>query len=138
MPRLRLYLLGSPHIERDGAPVKVDTRKAIALLAYLVITGERHRRDALVNLLWPEYDQSRGRAALRRTLSALRKALADARLDVDRESVGLSPGADIWVDTDQFHRHLAQCHTHGHSIAGICPACLGPLTGGLQGMIPGM
>jgi DNA-binding SARP family transcriptional activator len=94
MSRLSLYLLGPPRIECDGEPIQVDTRKAIALLVYVAITGERHRRDALVNLLWPEYDQSRGRAALRRTLSALRRALAGDWLDIDRETVGLSPEAD--------------------------------------------
>jgi DNA-binding SARP family transcriptional activator len=128
MSRLSLYLLGPPRIERDGVPVKVDTRKAIALLAYVAITGESHRRDSLVNLLWPEYDQARGRAALRRTLSALKKALAGDWLDVDRENVGLNASADIWLDVDQFHSHLAQCLTHGHPASQACPACLPPLT----------
>ena len=72
---LALYLLGPPRIERDGVPVKLDRRKAIALVAYLAVTGQSHRRDSLVNLLWPEYDSSRGRAALRRTLYALRDTL---------------------------------------------------------------
>ena len=63
MSRLNLYLLGPPRIERDGVPIKVDTRKAIALLVYVTITGESHRRDSLVNLLWPEYDQVRGIAS---------------------------------------------------------------------------
>ena len=109
MSRLALHLLGPPRIECDGAPIQVDTRKAIALLAYLAVTGESHRRASLVNLLWPEYDRSRGRAALRRTLYALRKALAGAWLDVDQEEIGLNPGADIWLDVDEFHRHLAGC-----------------------------
>ncbi len=128
MSRLSLYLLGPPRIERDGVPIKVDTRKAIALLAYIAVTGESHRRDSLVNLLWPEYDQTRGRTALRRTLYALRKALAGAWLDVDRENIGLNPSADIWLDVDQFHRHLAECLTHGHPASQVCPACLAPLT----------
>ncbi len=128
MSRLSLYLLGPPRIERDGVPIKVDTRKAIALLAYIAITGESHRRDSLVNLLWPEYDQTRGRAALRRTLSALRKALADDWLDVDRETIGLNPSADIWLDVDQFRSHLAKCLTHGHPASEVCLACLAPLT----------
>jgi len=127
--RLALYLLGPPRIERDGVPLKVDTRKAVALLGYIAATGESHRRDSLVNLLWPEYDHTRGRAALRRTLYALRKALAGAWLDVDREEVGLNPCADIWLDVDQFRRHLAGCQTHGHPLSQGCPACVTPLTG---------
>jgi DNA-binding SARP family transcriptional activator len=129
---LSLYLLGPPRIERDGVPIKVDTRKAIALLAYVAITGESHRRDALVNLLWPEYDQTRGRAALRHTLSALRKAPADDSLDVDRETVGLNPSVDIWLDVTQFHAHLAECLTHGHLASEVCPTCLTPLTDAVE------
>jgi hypothetical protein len=91
--RLALYLLGPPRIERDGVPIRLDRRKAIALLAYLAVTGESHRRASLVNLLWPEYDGTRGRAALRRTLYALRKALGGAWLEVSREEIGLDPGS---------------------------------------------
>ena len=127
MSRLGLHLLGPPHIERDGQPVRMDTRKAIALLAYIAITGESQRRDALVNLLWPEYDATHGRANLRRTLYALRKALADDWLEVDRENVRLNPRADIWLDVDLFHTHLAECLTHGHPASEVCPACLSPL-----------
>ena len=95
--RLALYLLGPPRIECDGAPIKLDRRKAIALLAYLAVAGQRpggekHRRDSLVNLLWPEYDGPRGRAALRHTLYSLKKSLAGPWLEVDRAEVGLSPG----------------------------------------------
>jgi DNA-binding SARP family transcriptional activator/predicted ATPase len=130
--RLSLYLLGPPRIERDGEPIKVDTRKAIALLAYIAITGESHRRDALVNLLWPEYDQTRGRAALRRTLSALKKALSGDWLDVDRESIGLNSSADVWLDVGQFRSHLTQCLTHGHPASEVCPACLTSLTDAVE------
>jgi hypothetical protein len=88
MSHLALYLLGPPRIERDGVPIQVDTRKAIALLAYIAVTEESHRRASLINLLWPEYDHTRGRAALRRTLYALRKALAGDWVEVDREEIG--------------------------------------------------
>jgi len=125
--RLALYLLGPPRIECGGRPIQVDTRKAIALLAYLAVTGDSHRRASLVNLLWPEYDRNRGRAALRRTLYALNKALARTWLQVVREEIGLDPGADIWVDVDQFHRHLAECDQHGHPEAQVCPACVAHL-----------
>jgi DNA-binding SARP family transcriptional activator len=135
--RLALYLLGPPRLELDGEPVKLDRHKALALLAYLAVTGERQRRDALVNLLWPEVDSHRGRGALRRTLYALNQALQGPWLDADRDEVGLTPGIDdpsadteptLWVDLLQFRRHLAQCQTHGHPPAAVCAACLAPLT----------
>ena len=72
---LRVDLLGTPRIEVDGEPLRVDTRKAVALLAYLAVTGGPQARELLVDLLWPDTDPDRGRAALRRTLSALRSAL---------------------------------------------------------------
>ena len=70
--RLALFLLGPPRIELDGEPVRIQRRKAVALLAYLAVTGRSHSRDALATLLWPEYDQSSARAGLRVALAALR------------------------------------------------------------------
>jgi len=93
--RLAVYLLGPPRIERDGVTIKLDRRKAMALLAYLAATGLSHRRDSLVNLLWPDYDTTRGRAALRRTLHALSTALGSDYLDSNREEIGLKPGDDL-------------------------------------------
>lgn len=128
MPQLTLYLLGSPRLERDGQPVEVDTRKAIALMAYLAVTRQSHSRDALAALLWPDYDQTHARGALRRTLSALNKALAGEWLDVDRETIGLQAEANIWLDVAEFQRRLAACRSHPHPADAICPNCLPPLT----------
>jgi DNA-binding SARP family transcriptional activator len=127
MARLALFLLGSPRIERDGHPIAVDTRKAVALLAYLAVTRQRHSRDVLAGLLWPDYDESHARATLRRTLSALNRALASAVLDVDRERIGPAAGADLRLDVDDFHAHLAACQTHGHPPSDVCRRCLDPL-----------
>ena len=128
MSRLALYLLGPPQIECDGVPIKTYRRKAMALAAYLATTGESHRRDSLVNLLWPEYDGARGRAGLRRTLYALRKSIGGAWLDADRDEIGLnrrvdpstSSGQALWVDVDQFRQHLGHCETHGHPRSQVC------------------
>src|SRR5713226_2272887 len=127
MSRLTLFLLGSPRIECDGLAINVDTRKAIALIAYLAVTRQRHSRDALAALLWPEYDQSHARATLRRTLSSLNKALAGNWLEVDRDAVSLSVGTGLWLDVDEFYSHLSMCKTHGHTATEVCPACLNPL-----------
>jgi len=147
MSRLSLYLLGPPRVAREGEPIEVNTSKGIALLAYLALTRGRQRRDALVNLLWPESDQARGRTNLRSTLYALRQTLGGDWLDVDRESIGLAvnEGAPtrrrtdleltpaivseqaLWLDVDQFHARLEVCHGHGHLPSEVCPACLTPL-----------
>ena len=128
MPRLALHLLGSPRIECDGTPIEIDTRKAVALIAYLVVTGQRHGRDILATLLWPEYDQPHARGALRRTLSTLNKALAGESLDIGRETVGMAADANLWVDVNDFNHYLGECRTHGHQAGEVCTACLVPLS----------
>jgi DNA-binding SARP family transcriptional activator len=126
VPELRLAVLGPPRLELDGAAVEVDTRKAIALLVYLAVTGERHGREALAGLLWPDQDDAHARAALRRTLSALGKGLRGGWLATDRTSIALDR-AGLWVDLERFRALLAECATHGHPPADTCPACLPPL-----------
>jgi DNA-binding SARP family transcriptional activator len=128
MTRLSLFFLGPPQIERDGVSMTVDTRKATALLAYLAITRQRHSRDKLAGLLWPEYDQSHARATLRRTLSALHKALGDNALDLDRETISLQSHTNLWLDVEAFSSALALCRTHDHPANNVCPDCLVPLT----------
>ncbi|MDQ6830767.1 MAG: hypothetical protein M3081_18045 [Gemmatimonadota bacterium] len=67
--------------------------KRLALLVYLAVaTPQRfHRRDTLLGLFWPELDTEHARAALRRSLYFLRRALGDGVL-VGRgdEEVGLA------------------------------------------------
>ena len=128
MAKIALHLLGSPRIERDGEAVHVDTRKATALVAYLAATGQRHTRDALATLRWPDADQASARAALRRTLSALKKAMAGDALKVDRETIALEPAADDWVDVVRFESCAGEVLGHAHSRAEICDECIQPLT----------
>ena len=127
MSRLTLRLLGSPRVERDGAPIVVDTRKAIALLVYLAMTEGQHRRDVLAALLWPDYDQDHARAALRRTLSALNRALQGHWLKADRSIVALASDS-LWLDVREFRDLIAASRGHGHPAGEACPACIQPLT----------
>ncbi|MGI8586125.1 MAG: ATP-binding protein [Chloroflexia bacterium] len=99
----------------------------MALLAFLAVTKQRHTRDKLAALFWPEYDQTHARGALRRTLSALNKALAGDQLSTEGETIGLNPGSVLWLDVDAFHGKLAERGTHGHPPAEVCPRCLAPL-----------
>jgi DNA-binding SARP family transcriptional activator len=128
MSELKLFLLGPPRLECDGQLVEVDTRKATALMSYLAVTDKSHSRDALATLLWPDYDQTHARGALRRTLSALNKALTGDWLEVDRETIGLNPSAPIWLDVAEFQRRLNGCR--GQELSGEigCAGCLSLLT----------
>jgi DNA-binding SARP family transcriptional activator/tetratricopeptide (TPR) repeat protein len=100
MTELRLALLGPPAVLRDGIPVTFDTRKAIALLALLGVTGREYSREQLADLLWPEADSARGRASLRRTLSVTAAAMG-AGLAISRAAVTLEPAA-VGVDVREF------------------------------------
>ncbi len=132
MAQLAIYFFGAPRIERDGVPVPVDTRKAVALLAYLVLTRQPQTRDTLAALLWPDYGQTQARATLRRTLSALNKTLDGSFLDARREVIGLSEQAALWSDVGDFLAHLAACQPHAHAPGDECDACLERLTGAVQ------
>ena len=126
MTRLKIWLFGPPRIELEGAPVEVDTRKAIALLAYLSVTGRPHGRDALAALLWPDLNQDRARAALRRTLSALRKGLGGVGLAAGRSRVSLE-FEDMWMDTARFHELVRAARAHQHHAAEACRQCISDL-----------
>ena len=82
--------------------------KRAALLVYLAVAAPRtfQRRDALVALFWPELDQEHARAALRQSLTFLRRELGDA---VIRTRGGEEVGADpeqLWCDAAAFEEAL--------------------------------
>src|SRR5437660_10894359 len=95
-------LLGAPRLERGGATVPVDTRKAIALVAYLALARRPAAREEVAALLWPESDHTRGRAALRRTLSSLQSALDGRGLVVEGDTLALEQ--TVGTDVEEFRR----------------------------------
>jgi len=102
MARLEIALLGSPEIKIDGNPIKTDRRKAIALLAYLAVTGKSQPRDHLAALLWPDYEHDSAFAYLRRTLWELNQILEKGWINADRDQVTLEQNSDLWLDTANF------------------------------------
>jgi predicted ATPase/DNA-binding SARP family transcriptional activator len=107
MSRLALYLLGPPRIYLAGSAVRIGRRKVLALLAYLAVTGERHSRDELAELLFGEQDRDHGRSNLRQSISLLADAVGADRLGLDRQGAWLHGSAGLWVDTAEFRRLLA-------------------------------
>jgi DNA-binding SARP family transcriptional activator len=69
MSQLRLSLLGPPQVWADDTPLTFATRKALALLIYLVVEGGAQPRDKLLALLWSDRGPERGRGVLRTTLA---------------------------------------------------------------------
>jgi len=108
MSPLTIRLFGPPEIELSGRPLETDRRKAVALLAYLAVTGVAHSRDALAAMFWPDFDTSRAYAYLRRTLWELGQALGEGELPnggwvlAERDLLRMDPKADLRVDVIQF------------------------------------
>jgi DNA-binding SARP family transcriptional activator/predicted ATPase/Tfp pilus assembly protein PilF len=103
---MRLYLFGSPRLERQGAIIRLGRRKSLALLAYLAVTGQPHDRVALATLLWPENNRVSARAALRQCLAEIKSRLRPTLLRLDGQMVSLTADAPLWVDVIAFCHHL--------------------------------
>jgi DNA-binding SARP family transcriptional activator/tetratricopeptide (TPR) repeat protein len=110
MPRraalLSIRLLGPLEVAVAGRPIVVDTRKALAIVALIAAEGRPFARDELAAMFWPEADEDAARGALRRTLSALRAAVGDSGLVIDRKQVALDPTASS-VDLADLERLAA-------------------------------
>jgi predicted ATPase/DNA-binding SARP family transcriptional activator len=120
---LRLHLFGTPRIERDGQIVAPGRTKAVALLAYLVVTGQPHERELLATIFWPELDLDAARNGLRRELSVLRTSLGAELLVADRRHVARNPAAVLWLDIAHFGAQVGRVSAHGHRQGDLCPSC---------------
>ncbi len=124
MSELVLFLFGHPRIECDGRPLDIARRKGVALLAFLAVTKQRHGRDLLAALLWPDADQTTARADLRRTLSTLAADIGKDWLEIDPDTIGLNWNANVQIDVTEFHRLLLQAwQPDGHADSEICDKC---------------
>lgn len=126
MTRLELRFFGTFSMTLDRLDVKLDRRKAEALLAYLVVEGRAFRRGELALLLWPEQSRSSARSALRRTLFALIGAIGKEWLAVDRDRVGLrrTETRVLWSDIEAFEDSLARARGHSHGDGVVCTDCV--------------
>ncbi len=118
MPVLHLNLLGPFVASLDDQPVYTfRTNKAQALLIYLAIEKDQpHRREALMEFLWPELPLESAQINLRQTIQRLRQALPKVQskqgdtqiplLLTDRLSVQINPQANIWLDLDEFQANI--------------------------------
>jgi len=88
MNELRLRLLGTPEVVLGGQPLNIKRRRALALLAFLAVTGRPHRREVLATLLAGDAAESQALKHLSNAQTDLRAALGDY-LVVERQTVAL-------------------------------------------------
>lgn len=88
---MRILLFGDLRVVRDDLVLaRFRTQKTAGLLAYLACDLHRsHRREALIELFWPDSDPEDGRNCLSVALSSLRRRL---------EPPGVPPGAVVLAD----------------------------------------
>ena len=102
--RFQLRTLGEPALATmGGRPVKLRTKKQVALLCYLAVARRWHTRDALAELLWPDGDFAKSRHSLAVALSYLRGKLGRDILETVQERVRLHPDG-IELDVDRLLR----------------------------------
>lgn len=95
MNDLEIDVLGGLSVRRDGKVLKLPaSRKARAMLAYLLLTGKPQHRERLCDLFWEGPDDPRG--ALRSAIWKLRRLINEPgaeRIVADREWVRFEPVA---------------------------------------------
>ncbi len=102
MSKLEIHLLGTPQFYLDGAPLDgFVTRKAQALLIYLIGANHPVFRDSLAAMFWPDGSEYSASNNLRRVLPNLRK-LVGSHLIIDRRTVAFDRESDYWLDVDFF------------------------------------
>lgn len=108
----------------NGRPIEVDTRKAIAVLAYLAVEGSAERA-VLATMFWADSPPDRSKATLRRTLSAVRAGIGIDMLESDRNRVSLRD--EYECDLIEFTEAISETGSHGHDPGDVCERCIAPL-----------
>ena len=96
---LEIRLLGRFELRLDGEPIEISSRPSRMLLSYLVLTRmKQHPREKIAGLIWPDSTETNARKNLRQALWRLRKAIGEAYLLNDTQSIAFNPTSDFWLD----------------------------------------
>ncbi len=113
---LQIFTFGRFRLAAGGRGLAVEgwkRKQALTLLKYLVLhLGRPVHREALIECLWPDIDEGRGRERLKVTVYFLRCRLRAAGMDEDVvETVGktyLLRRETVWVDAQAFERLMTE------------------------------
>jgi predicted ATPase/DNA-binding SARP family transcriptional activator len=111
MEDLEIRLLGAFEIASPGGPVRLESAKTSALLAYLCAEKGPHSRLKLAGLLWGDIPEDRAARNLRRALWDIRRKLGPAGKDVlraTRTDVSFIETAGVIVDSEVFKAACAR------------------------------
>ena len=127
VPPLAVYCLGSFRLALNGRPIlNWRAGKARALFQYLVSHRSRPvAREAIMEALWPDADQSPAGATLKVVVHRLRKALSRTtdELDIQAAEDGYRLDApNLWVDVEEFERLCAVGRRHESLGQGLAAA----------------
>jgi DNA-binding SARP family transcriptional activator len=105
---VRVWLIGGLRVEVDGAAVELPRgARARAVLAWLALHPGVHRRTEVAARFWPDVLDASARNSLRGALVAIRDAVGPATLTATRDTVGVVPGPELWVDALCVHDRYA-------------------------------
>ena len=114
---------------KNAKPLGIKSRKAQAILAYLLLNGSLHSsssesRDRICNLLWSESEASKAHDSLRQAVSTLNKALSPF-FQADRTELSIDTSA-FDIDIVTIGQQLERCQIHDLllSSSGICDSLL--------------
>lgn len=100
--QLRLTVLGSPSFSIDDTPVVAfNSNKTRALLVYLALMGREQTRPALAGLFWGDLPEEKAQTNLRKSVANLKKLVGDWLL-ITRQTIGMRPNAELWIDAREF------------------------------------
>lgn len=119
-PPVRIYLFGHFGLSVDGDGLAVEhwqRKQALTLLKYLTHhAGRAVHRERLIELLWPDSDETQGRERLKVTLYFLRHQIRDAGLsDEIIETAGpayILKRDKVWIDCNSFENLYNEGERH--------------------------
>lgn len=104
--QLTIRVLGGLDVQLGNKPLTdLGTRKAEALLAYLVCQQRPYPRELLADLLWDDRSQKQALANLRSLLSGLRRKLKPF-LIITRQTIAFNVQSNFWLDKADFEQRL--------------------------------
>lgn len=102
-----LRFLGGCELAGPGGPVRLESAKTTALLAYLALKGGPQTRQKLMGMFWADLPEGRAAGNLRRALWDQGRRLSSSGgplVVADRQSVRFNRAVGCFLDVAEFQR----------------------------------